>query len=49
MSDTDRILAAGLRILDDGCSSCAYSKVYCRAVTYIEGPPARCCDNCSGH
>ena len=50
MSDTDRILATAKaqRTLTDGCQACGYSKVYCRAVTYIEGNEARCCENC-GH
>lgn len=47
MSDHDRTIAAGQRILDDGCAACNGSKVYCRAVAYIEGATARCCNACS--
>lgn len=47
MSDTDRLLAYGERILEDGCTHCNYSKVYCHCVNYIEGNNARCCDQCS--
>lgn len=49
MSDHDRLMAYAERVLEDGCQSCGFSRVYCHAVAYIEGPPARCCDNCSGH
>lgn len=35
----------GVRVLDDGCTTCMFSKVYCHAVTYIDSQP--CCDNCT--
>ena len=35
------------RILDDGCNSCGFSKVYCRCVAYIEGGNTLCCGSCS--
>lgn len=49
MSDTDRILATAKaqRTLTDGCTACNMSKVYCRCVTYIDGPNTRCCTACS--
>lgn len=50
MSDTDRLLNTARqqqRILDDGCTHCNGSKVYCRCVTWIDGPNARCCPTCS--
>lgn len=34
-----------VRVLDDGCDTCMFSKVYCRCVTYIDGQP--CCDDCT--
>lgn len=33
------------RALEDGCSGCNYSEVYCSCVLWIDGLP--CCDNCS--
>lgn len=47
MSDHDRLIATTSRMLEDGCDSCQFSKVYCHAVTYIEGPDARCCPACT--
>lgn len=47
MSDDDRLLATASRVLEDGCDACGFSKVYCRCVTYIDGPDARCCAVCS--
>ena len=47
MNDTDRLITAGQRILDDGCTNCNGSKVYCRCVNWIDGPDARCCTDCS--
>ena len=47
MSDDDRLLNYAARVVDDGCSACHYSKVYCRCVAYIEGGDARCCPSCS--
>lgn len=47
MSDHDRILSSitAQRTLEDGCLSCAYSRVYCRAVLYLDSEP--CCSGCS--
>lgn len=48
MSDTDRLISYGLRILDDACDHCRFSKVYCHAVTYTsDEPDTRCCPACS--
>ena len=49
MSDTDRILSSikAQRPLADACTSCAYSKVYCHCVTYLDGADVRCCPDCS--
>lgn len=47
MSDTDRLISTATRILEDGCTNCNHSKVYCRCVTYIDGPDTRCCTACS--
>lgn len=49
VSDHDRLLNTArnqARILDDGCTHCNGSKVYCRCVAWIDGPNARCCDDC---
>ena len=50
MTDTDRLLDYAARMddpnharhLEDGCSHCAHSAVYCRCVTYIEGTGTYC-------
>ena len=50
MTDDDRLLSSAKaqgRVLDDGCSACNGSKVYCRCVNYIEGNGAKCCPSCS--
>jgi hypothetical protein len=47
VSDHDRLMSAATRILEDGCTACNMSKVYCRCVTYIDGPNNRCCGACS--
>lgn len=45
MSDTDRLLSYAERVLEDGCTACNYSKVYCHCVMYIDGKP--CCSACT--
>ncbi len=50
MSDHDRLLSSAKaqgRVLDDGCTACNGSKVYCRCIAYIEGGNAACCGSCS--
>lgn len=47
MSDHDRLMSYAERVLEDGCTNCNHSKVYCSCVAYIEGGSARCCGECS--
>lgn len=45
--DDDRLLSSidAQRPLEDGCEWCSFSKVYCRAVLYLDRKT--CCPHCS--
>lgn len=55
MTDDDRLADYVARIenpdhtrtLDDGCTSCGHSLVFCRCNRYMDLGP--CCPNCDGH